>query len=102
MPRARFLTRRGFSGAVLVIHWVVRRIRAMAAAVKLREDYSVQELGALANRSKDARQSRTLVSLTPIRVKPIFGTPHGTGVGPTGGIATQTPTEKMFGNAGFC
>ena len=30
-------------------------------------------------------------------MKPVFGTPHGTGVGPIGGIATQTPTAKMFG-----
>ena len=35
-------------------------------------------------------------------MKPVFGTPQGTGVGPTGGIATQTPTEKTFGNVGFC
>ncbi len=30
-------------------------------------------------------------------MKPVFGTPHGTGVGPVGGIATQTPTEKTLG-----
>ena len=30
-------------------------------------------------------------------MKPVFGTPQGTGVGPVGGIATQTPTEKTFG-----
>ena len=27
----------------------------------------------------------------------IFGTPTGSGVLPTGGMATHTPTEKMFG-----
>ena len=35
-------------------------------------------------------------------MKPVFGTPQGTGVGPTGGMATQTPTEKMFLYFGFC
>ena len=34
-------------------------------------------------------------------MKPVFGTPQGTGVGPIGGIATQTPTAKMLGNFGF-
>src|SRR5438477_11335387 len=29
-------------------------------------------------------------------MKPVFGTPHGTGVGPIGGIATQTPIAKTF------
>jgi hypothetical protein len=35
-------------------------------------------------------------------MKPVFGTPTGTGVFPTGGPATQTPTEKISGNVGFC
>ena len=39
----------------------------MPAAVKLREDYSAEELRALARRSKDARQSRRLLSLAAIR-----------------------------------
>ena len=30
-------------------------------------------------------------------MKPVFGTPQATGVGPIGGMATQTPTEKTFG-----
>ena len=30
-------------------------------------------------------------------MKPVFGTPTGTGVLPTGGIATQTPTAKISG-----
>ena len=39
----------------------------MPAAVKLREDYSAEELRALAKRSKDARQSRRLLSLAAVR-----------------------------------
>ena len=36
-------------------------------------------------------------------MKPVFGTPHGTGVGPTGGMATQTPTRRRHsGYVGFC
>ncbi len=31
-----------------------------------------------------------------------FGHADRTAVLPNGGMATQTPTEKMFGNAGFC
>ena len=34
-------------------------------------------------------------------MKPVFGTPQGTGVGPVGGIATQTPTAKMLGYFGL-
>ena len=34
-------------------------------------------------------------------MKPVLGTPQGTGVGPVGGMATQTPTAKMFGYFGF-
>jgi transposase len=39
----------------------------MALAVRLREDYSVEELRALAKRSKDAHQSRRLLSLAAVR-----------------------------------
>ena len=39
----------------------------MPAAVKLRGDYSAEELRALAKRSKDANQSRRLLSLAAIR-----------------------------------
>jgi hypothetical protein len=53
--------------AVLLFHWAARRIRAMPAAVKLREDYSAEELRALAKRSKDAHQSRRLLSLAAVR-----------------------------------
>ena len=34
-------------------------------------------------------------------MKPVFGTPTGTGVFPIGGIATQTPTAKISGKAGL-
>ncbi len=34
-------------------------------------------------------------------MNPVFGTPTGTGVLPMGGIATQTPTEKISGKAGL-
>ena len=39
----------------------------MSAAVKLREDYSAERLRALAKRSKDAHQSRRLLSLAAVR-----------------------------------
>ena len=39
----------------------------MPAAVKLREDYSAEALRSLAKRSKDANQSRRLLSLAAIR-----------------------------------
>ena len=39
----------------------------MPAAVKLREDYSAEQLRALAKRSKDANQSRRLLSLAAVR-----------------------------------
>ena len=39
----------------------------MPAAVKLRDDYSAEELRALARRSKDVYQSRRLLSLAAVR-----------------------------------
>jgi hypothetical protein len=39
----------------------------MPAAVKLREDFSADELRALARRSKDVNQSRRLLSLAAVR-----------------------------------
>ena len=39
----------------------------MPVPVRLREDYSAEELRALAKRSKDARQSRRLLSLAAVR-----------------------------------
>jgi transposase len=41
--------------------------RAMPSAVRLREDYSAEELRALARRSKDVKQSRRLLSLAAVR-----------------------------------
>src|SRR5271168_4469735 len=41
--------------------------RTMPAAVKLREDYSADELRLLAKRSKDANHSRRLLSLAAVR-----------------------------------
>jgi transposase len=41
--------------------------RAMPSAVRLREDYSAEELRALARRSKDVNQSRRLLSLAAVR-----------------------------------
>jgi transposase len=41
--------------------------RAMPLAVKLREDYSAEELRALARRAKDVNQSRRLLSLAAVR-----------------------------------
>jgi transposase len=41
--------------------------RAMPSAVKLREDYSAEELRALARRAKDVNQSRRLLSLAAVR-----------------------------------
>src|SRR5277367_519192 len=39
----------------------------MPAAVRLREDYSAEELRGLARRSKDVNQSRRLLSLAGVR-----------------------------------
>ena len=44
-----------------------KEIRAMPAAVKLREDFSARELRALARRAKDVNQSRRLLSLAAVR-----------------------------------
>jgi transposase len=44
-----------------------KEIRAMPAAVKLREDFSAEQLWALARRSKDVNQSRRLLSLAAVR-----------------------------------
>jgi hypothetical protein len=46
---------------------LAREIRAMPAAVRLREDYSAEELRALARRSKDVNQNRRLLSLAVVR-----------------------------------
>jgi Winged helix-turn helix len=46
---------------------LAREIRAMPSAVRLREDDSAEALRTLARRSKDANQSRRLLSLAAIR-----------------------------------
>jgi transposase len=46
---------------------MAREIRAMPSAVRLRADYSAEALRALACRSKDANQSRRLLSLAAVR-----------------------------------
>jgi transposase len=46
---------------------LAREIRAVASAVRLREDYSAAALRALAGRAKDANQSRRLLSLAAVR-----------------------------------
>jgi len=46
---------------------LAREIRAMPSAVRLREDYSAEELRTLARRSKHVRQSRRLLSLAAVR-----------------------------------
>jgi hypothetical protein len=45
---------------------LARKIRGMPSAVRLREDYSARELRALARGSKDANQSRRLLSLAAV------------------------------------
>ena len=49
-------------------------------------------------RSSEPTLAAVAVTIDPI-MKPVFGTPTGSGVLPTGGIATQTPTAKTFGKA---
>jgi transposase len=46
---------------------LAREIRAMPSAVRLREDYSAEELRMLARRSKDVSQTRCLLSLAAVR-----------------------------------
>ena len=46
---------------------MAREIRAMPSAVRLREDYSAEELRASARRSKNVNQSRRLLSLAAVR-----------------------------------
>ena len=57
----------------------------MPAAVRLREDYSAEELRALARRSKDVNQSRRLLSLAAVR----DGMDRG-GAAKIGGMDRQT------------
>src|SRR5271169_3928518 len=57
----------------------------MPAAVRLREDYSAEDLRALARRSKDVNQSRRLLSLAAVR----DGMDRG-GAAKIGGMDRQT------------
>src|SRR5579863_5763470 len=57
----------------------------MPAALRLREDYSAEELRALARRSKDVNQSRRLLSLAAMR----DGMDRG-GAAKIGGMDRQT------------
>ena len=57
----------------------------MPAAVRLREDYSAEELRGLARRSKDVNQSRRLLSLAAVR----DGMDRG-GAAKVGGMDRQT------------
>ena len=54
-------------GADFLALWARKRIRGMPSAVKLRDGYSAEELRALAKLSKDANQSRRLLSLAAVR-----------------------------------
>ena len=46
---------------------LAREIRATPSAVRLRQDYSAEELRTLARRSKDVSQSRRLLSPAAVR-----------------------------------
>ena len=72
----------------------------MPAAVRLREDYSAEELRALARRSKDVNQSRRLLSLAAVR----DGMDRG-GAAKIGGMDRQTlrdwrPSLQRLGSGG--
>jgi hypothetical protein len=64
--RPRWLTHAGDSLEARILTPLAREIRAMPSAVRLREDYSAEELRALARRSKDVNQSRRLLSLAAV------------------------------------
>ena len=72
----------------------------MPSAVRLREDYSAEELRALARRSKDVNQSRRLLSLAAVR----DGMDRGSAA-KIGGMDRQTlarlgPSLQRLGSAG--
>jgi transposase len=68
----------------------------MPAAVRLREDYSAEELRALARRSKDVNQSRRLLSLAAVR----DGMDRG-GAAKIGGMDRQTLRDWVHGFNGL-
>jgi transposase len=63
----------------------------MPAAVRLREDYSAEELRGLARRSKDVNQSRRLLSLAAVR----DGMDRG-GAAKIGGMDRQTLRDWVY------
>jgi transposase len=83
--RPRWLTHAGDSHGADFLTPMAREIRAMPSAVRLREDYSAEALRALARRSKDANQSRRLLSLAAVR----DGMDRG-GAAKIGGMNRQT------------
>src|ERR1700730_14919347 len=67
----------------------------MPSAVRLREDYSAEALRALARRSKDANQSRRLLSLAAVR----DGMDRGSAA-KSGGMDRQTLRDRQVINNG--
>jgi transposase len=67
IPKAPWADSRGDSHGVDFLTLMAREIRAMPSAVRLREDYSAEELRASARRSKNVNQSRRLLSLAAVR-----------------------------------
>ena len=65
--RPRRLTHVGDSHEARFLTPLAWEIRAMPAAVRMRDDYSAEDLRALARRSKDVNQSRRLLSLAGVR-----------------------------------
>jgi transposase len=68
---------------------------AMPSAVKMREDYSAETLRHLARRSKDANQSRRLLSLAAVR----DGMDRGEAA-KIGGMDRQTLRDWVIGSTG--
>ena len=60
-----------------------------------------QGLGLRLSPRKSAPIFRAVAVTMDSIMKPVLGTPTGTGLGPTGGMAMQTPTPKISGNALF-
>ena len=69
----------------------------MPSAVRLREDYSVEELRALARRSKTVNQSRRLLSLAAVR----DGMDRGAAAKVGGMAARRCATGSAVGGAAW-
>src|SRR5271163_3386169 len=67
IPKAPLTDSWGDSHEARFLTPLAREIRAMPSAVRLREDYSAEELRTHARRSKDVSQSRRLLSLAAVR-----------------------------------